>query len=70
MMAGNDIAMPYSKSLGEGLFELRISGKIPIRIIYCFYENYAILLHALIKKSDKIPKRELDLAKRRYDTIL
>src|SRR3989338_4266585 len=63
---GNHLSLPYSKALGNGLFELRISGKIPIRIIYCFYKNSAILLHALIKKSDKIPKRELDLAKRRY----
>lgn len=70
IMAGNDIEMPYSKSLGGGLFELRISGKIPIRIIYCFYQNYAILLHAFTKKTDKIPKRELDLAKKRYETIL
>jgi len=69
-MAGNEIEMPYSKSLGGGLFELRISGNIPIRIIYCFYQNYAILLNAFMKKTDKIPKRELDLAKRRYDAIL
>ena len=70
MMVGNDIEMPYSKSLSGGLFELRISGKIPIRIIYCFYQNDAILLNAFIKKTDKIPKRELDLAKKRYETIL
>ena len=69
-MVGNDIEMPYSKSLGDGLFELRISGKISIRIIYCFYQNCAILLHAFAKKTDKIPKRELDLARRRYETIL
>src|SRR3989344_2655339 len=69
-LCGNEIGMPYSKSLGDGLFELRISGKISIRIIYCFHENYAILLNAFTKKSDKIPKRELDLAKRRYDAIL
>lgn len=69
-LCGNEIGMPYSKSLGGGLFELRISGNVSIRIIYCFYQNYAILLHAFAKKADKIPKRELDLAKRRYNTIL
>lgn len=69
-MYGNEIGMPYSKSLGGGLFELRISGQVSIRIIYCFYQNYAILLHAFKKKTDKIPKRELDLAKKRYDAIL
>lgn len=67
---GNEIGMPFSKSLGGGLFELRISGKVSIRIIYCFYQNYAILLHIFIKKTDKIPRRELNLAKRRYEMIL
>ena len=62
---GNDLGMPFSKSLGSGLFELRISGNIPIRIIYCFHENYAVLLHIFIKKQDRIPKKELDLAKKR-----
>ncbi|OGI95723.1 hypothetical protein A2917_00165 [Candidatus Nomurabacteria bacterium RIFCSPLOWO2_01_FULL_42_17] len=69
IMVGNEIEMPYSKSLGGGLFELRISGKVPIRIIYCFHENCAILLHAFAKKTDRIAKRELDLAKRRQTAI-
>ncbi|MCX6752406.1 MAG: type II toxin-antitoxin system RelE/ParE family toxin [Candidatus Nomurabacteria bacterium] len=69
-LCGNEIGMPYSKSLGSGLFELRISGKIHIRIIYCFYQNNVILLHAFIKKADKIPKKELYLAKRRHKSIL
>ncbi len=68
-MFGSEIGMPYSKSLGNGLFELRISSKVSIRIIYCFHKNYVILLHAFIKKSDKIPKKELDLAKRRQKNI-
>jgi phage-related protein len=68
-LCGNEIGMPFSKSLGGGLFELRISGKIPIRVIYCFHENCVILLHAFIKKADKIPKRELDLAQRRQASI-
>lgn len=68
-LCGNEIEMPYSKSLGGGLFELRISGKISIRIIYCFHKNYAVLLHAFIKKQDQIPKKELDLAKKRQNML-
>ena len=68
-LCGSEIEMPFSKSLGGGLFELRISGKIPIRIIYCFHQNCAILLHIFTKKTNKIPKRELDLAKRRQESI-
>ena len=69
-IVGNEIEMPYSKSLGEGLFELRVPGKISIRIIYCFYQNYAILLHAFAKKTNKISKKDLNLAKRRRSNIL
>ncbi|MBI3305878.1 type II toxin-antitoxin system RelE/ParE family toxin [Candidatus Nomurabacteria bacterium] len=70
IVVGSEIEMPYSKSLGGGLFELRVSGKISIRIIYCFHENCAILLHAFAKKTDKIAKKELDLAKKRQTSIL
>lgn len=68
-LCGNEIGMPYSKSLSDGLFELRISGKVSIRIIYCFHQNYVILLNAFTKKTNKIPKRELDLAKRRQEML-
>lgn len=64
-MFGSEIGMPYSKSLGEGLFELRASGKIPVRIIYCFYEGRAILLHAFVKKTYKISIKDLSLARKR-----
>ena len=32
---GNELRMPYSKSLGKGLFELRILGNIQVRINEC-----------------------------------
>jgi phage-related protein len=66
---GNDLGMPFSKSLSNGLFELRIYGNIPIRIIYCFHGNYAVLLHIFIKKQDQIPRKELDLAKKRKSML-
>lgn len=66
---GNNLSLPYSKALGDGLFELRISGKVPVRIIYCFYENNVILLHIFIKKQNKIPIKELDLAKKRKSIL-
>ena len=45
---GNLIEMPYSKSLGNGLFELRFLGEENIRIIYCFHKNKAYLLHSFL----------------------
>ncbi|MDP2585681.1 MAG: type II toxin-antitoxin system RelE/ParE family toxin, partial [Candidatus Levybacteria bacterium] len=60
---GNRLRMPYSKSLGNNLFELRVRGQREIRIFYTFYNGEAILLHAFIKKTQNTPFREIESAK-------
>jgi phage-related protein len=50
---GNQLEMPHSKHLADGLLELRIHGPRQIRIFYCFYKSKAILVHANIKKTRK-----------------
>jgi phage-related protein len=59
--------MPVCKALGNGLYEVRstISSKREIRIIFCILDNKMILLHGFIKKSQKTPPKELELAKKR-----
>jgi phage-related protein len=57
---GSKLSLPYSKKIGRRLFELRIRGKNEVRIIYTFYKNQVVLLHAFIKKSRRITKRDLD----------
>ena|SRR3990167_5908409 len=53
---GHLIAMPDSKSLGRGLFELRIHGKKQVRIIYLFNNGREhILSTVLSKKPEKSP---------------
>ncbi|MFA6304319.1 MAG: type II toxin-antitoxin system RelE/ParE family toxin [Patescibacteria group bacterium] len=66
---GNQLQLPHSKSVGHRLFELRIHGRQEIRIFYGYYENRAILLHGLIKKSNKIPKHELSTAYSRFKDL-
>ena len=66
---GNNLGMPYSKSLRNGLFELRVVGERHVRIIYCFHKNTIYLLHAFIKKTNKIPSKELALAVKRYKLL-
>ncbi|MEI7810179.1 MAG: type II toxin-antitoxin system RelE/ParE family toxin [bacterium] len=66
---GNKLGMPYSKSLHGGLFELRIIGSKQVRIIYCFHKNKAYLVNAFIKKTNKIPKKEIDLALKRLKIL-
>jgi phage-related protein len=66
---GYKLEMPYSKSLRGGLFELRIQGNKQIRIIYCFNKNTIYLLNSFVKKTDKIPKKEINLAIKRFETL-
>ena len=55
---------PFSKSLRDGLFELRINlGGDSIRLLYFFCKDRRILVTSgFAKKSQKTPKREIDKA--------
>ncbi len=62
---GLELKEPYVKYLENKLYEVRVKDKQGIyRIIY--FANTGkkfILLHGFIKKTQKTPKKELDLAK-------
>lgn len=63
---GNQLTMPHSRAMGDGLYELRIkfAGDIT-RIFYFFFiENRIILTNGFVKKTVKTPLNELKLAKR------
>jgi phage-related protein len=53
---------PYIKKLQSKLYELRISGKIQIRIFYTLHNNEYYLLHVFKKKSQKTPLKDLKVA--------
>jgi phage-related protein len=62
---------PFTKALGEGLYEARVEGKDAIRILY-FYAGgrRVVIVHAFQKKTQKTPQRELTIAnqrKRRFE---
>lgn len=64
---GNRAREPLSKGLGKGLFELRVKSS---RIFYCFKRSGVIvLLHAFTKKTQKTPKREMEIARRRLEEM-
>jgi phage-related protein len=56
---GNNLAMPHSRNMTDGLLELRIRGTREVRVLYCFHKNRAVLLHAFIKKTQKTLDKEL-----------
>lgn len=60
---GNDLGLPHSRHLSDGLLELRIRGTREIRIFYCFHKKQAVLLHACIKKTQKTLDKELGRAR-------
>lgn len=60
---GNDLGMPHSKHMSDGLLELRIRGTREIRIFYCFHKKQVVLLHACVKKTQKTLDKELDRAR-------
>lgn len=59
---GHRLGMPHSKVVASGLFELRVRGIQEIRFLYTFHHSTAVILHGFVKKSQKIPTRELALA--------
>ncbi|MFA6526873.1 MAG: type II toxin-antitoxin system RelE/ParE family toxin [Candidatus Babeliales bacterium] len=68
---GWPLGMPLVKPLGSGLWEIRSSlGSRIARTIFTLYAGKIILLHGFIKKSQKIPAGEIELAKKRSKQLL
>ena len=68
---GANLGLPHTKSIMKGLFELRIKSKEGIaRVFFCTIVNRRIvMLHVIIKKSQKIPKKEINVALKRMKEI-
>ena len=68
---GWPIGMPYSRPLGQGLFEVRsdISDGRIARVIFFIRSNRMVLLHGFVKKTRKTPKSDLDLAVKRKKEV-
>ena len=70
-MFGANLGEPHSKAFGNGLFELRLKGQEGIaRVFYCtVIGKEVIMLHSFIKKTQKTPVKELEVAKSRLKEI-
>jgi phage-related protein len=67
---GPFLNMPYSRKLSNNLYELRSKGDTKIRIIYTYFNQKYILLHAFKKKTKKTPAKEINLAQKRQLTLI
>ena len=68
---GWPIGMPLVRSLKDGLWEVRSSlpSQQIARVLLCFHDGMLIVLHGFIKKTQKTPADDLELAKRRMREV-
>lgn len=68
---GPNLGMPYTRPMGNGLFEIRIKAQEGIaRVFYCTQINREIvILHSFIKKTEKTPNRELRIARKNLKEV-
>ena len=69
---GPKIGMPFTRKVGPGLFEIRARGKEGIaRALYCCLAGRElVVLCAFVKKTQKTPKKQLALARKRMKKML
>jgi phage-related protein len=68
---GWPIGRPHCAPLEKGLWEVRstLDSDRIARVIFCIGEGHMILPHGFIKKTQKTPKAEIDLATRRMKDV-
>lgn len=68
---GWPIGMPLCRSLGDGLWEIRstLPSHRIARVIFCVVGARMVLLHGLIKKTQKTTPEDIALAKKRKKEI-
>lgn len=69
---GTNLRMPYSEHLVDGIFEIRAkSGSNISRVLYFFVIGRRIVLtNGFIKKTQKTPRGEIELAKKYRNEFL
>ena len=68
---GPDLGMPHTRAMGDGLFELRLKAAEGLaRVFYCtLVGRRIVMLHQFIKKSEKTPRKELEIARKRMREV-
>jgi phage-related protein len=68
---GPNLGEPHTKAFGEGLFEMRLKGGEGIaRVFFCtMVGRRIVMLHSFVKKSNRTPLRELEIARTRMKEV-
>lgn len=69
---GHRLGQPHAKYIGDEIFELRFKGREgAVRVLYFFFhQDKAIFTNGFIKKTNKTPRNEKELAIRRRADFL
>jgi len=60
------IGKPLVDNLGKGLWEIRTKlGERIVRVFFVVLDGQIIILHGIIKKTQKTPQQDLELARQR-----
>lgn len=68
---GPNLGSPHTDAFGDGLFELRLKGQEGIaRVFFCaLVGRRVVMLHSFVKKTQKTPQREIEVARKRMKEI-
>jgi phage-related protein len=68
---GPNLGSPHTEAFGEGLFELRLQAHEGIaRVFFCtLVGRRVMMLHSFIKKTQKTPQREIEIARKRMKEV-
>lgn len=72
VQVGWPVGMPLCRALGAGIWELRsnLPGNRIARVLFFIHVERIGVVHGLIKKTQKLPHDELQLAKRRMKEMV
>ena len=72
VQVGWPVGMPLCRSLGGGLWEVRSSlpSRRIARVLFCVHEDTIFIVHGFIKKTQKTPQDEIELAQKRMKEVM
>lgn len=67
----NNVSMPHIKHIEDRLWEIRLNGKVNIArsIYFLAHKKKIVILHTFIKKTQKTPRKALQIARQRMKDI-
>ena len=65
------VGMPLCRAMGSGLWEVRtnLPSQRIARVLFHLHDEKLVVVHAVIKKTRKMPATDLDLARKRMKDV-